>query len=158
MIKRLNFIYFCIEKIIKVDFLRFSMEDETLEYFKAKSKIKKPSFWEKRRFKKMLNSFSEEDLENMRNYLINFGGPLFKENWDKNDSFNKLIISSFPERIKTLKRKELYGLYKSLKELEKSKGKEYFHFILREFILKTSLLYSSDGWFLNKVLRQGQKR
>lgn len=128
------------------------MENETLEYFKKKSIVRKPSFWEKRRYRKMLNSLSNQEINNMRNYLIQSGLPIFKINLDEKNQFYNLLIKLFPERIKTLRRSELYKLYQSLKEVEKSKGKEYFDIVLSEFILNVQFSYGSEGWTLKKSL------
>ena len=136
---------------------KIKMGDEILEYFKRKSRITKLSFWEKRRYKKMLKSLSQIDLNNMRDYLIQVGLPIIKINWNGKNVLDNLIIDLFPERIKTLEREKLYGLYKCLKELEESKGKEYYKIILSEFILKVSFSYSSSGWLLKKNLSQKKR-
>jgi hypothetical protein len=128
------------------------MRNETLDYFKKKSETRNPSFWEKRRHKRMLKSLSKKEIDNMKNYLITVGLPIFKSNLNKKDPLHELLIKLFPKRINTLKIGELYNLYRSLKEVEHSKDKEYLDIVLSEFILNVQLSYGSEGWTLKKTL------
>jgi hypothetical protein len=127
------------------------MNKTSSDYFEKR--FKTPSFWEKIREKIKIMSLSEQEVDAMKRVLINEAKPLFVASHNSNEIMDKLIVRYFDERIETLPKGALYDLYDSFIDFKNADGKEYAALARFGFITMMNLMYSLNGWFLNKTIQ-----
>jgi len=128
------------------------MNPEVKQYLEKS--LKRPRFIDviKHRFK--LFKLTDSEINLMKGILIKDASPLFNDFWlnrEKVNIINKLTVKCFKERIMTLPKKDIFGLYSELIELKKAKSEEAKALRLEHFMMNITLYYGREGWFLRRV-------
>ena len=122
--------------------------------------VKRMSLFERIKNKIRVLFISDAEVRAMKQEIIKELKPVFIEMIRKrreNDILDELAIAYFDERINTLPKHIIIELYDDLQHLKSLKNEQLASHKLINIIAHINLLYSLNGWFIKKVMKELQK-